>query len=278
MLKITPALIDAFTKNLTEREYSPATISKYAHDARALMEYAPDGIADKAQLVGFRSWLERRGYSGASVNSMLGAVNALLVYIGTDWRLKYVRIQRRTYLPPERELCQTEYERMVRAAENQGDRRLALLVQTLCALGLRVSELKAITVESLASGEASIRNKGKLRTILIPEALAKKLRAYCKERAITTGPVFVTRTGKPLDRSNVWKMLKRLSAAAKVLAKKVFPHNLRHLFARTYYQKFKDIVRLADILGHSSIDTTRIYTMHSGKEERRQLSQLRLIL
>ena len=125
MLKITPALIDAFAKNLTEREYSPATISKYAHDARALMEYAPDGIADKAQLVGFRAWLERRGYSGASVNSMLGAVNALLVYIGTDWRLKYVRVQRRTYLPPERELSQTEYERMVRAAENQGDRRFA---------------------------------------------------------------------------------------------------------------------------------------------------------
>ena len=151
-------------------------------------------------------------------------------------------------------------------------------MQTLCALGLRVSELKAITVESLASGEASIQNNGKLRTILIPDALAKKLRAYCKERAITTGPVFVTRTGKTLDRSNVWKMLKRLADAAKVLAKKVFPHNLRHLFARTHYRKFKDIVRLADILGHSSIDTTRIYTMHSGKEERRQLGQLRLIL
>ena len=232
MLRITPALIDTFAKNLTEREYSPATISKYAHDARALMEYAPDGITDKAQLVGFRSWLEQRGYSGASVNSMLGAVNALLVYIGTDWRLKYVRVQRRAFLPPDRELSQTEYERMVRVAEQQGDRRLSLLVQTLCALGLRVSELKAITVESLASGEASIRNKGKLRTILIPDALAKK----------------------------------------------VFPHNLRHLFARTHYRKFKDIVRLADILGHSSIDATRIYTMHSGKEERRQLGQLRLIL
>ena len=125
MLKITPALIDAFIKNLTEQEYSPATISKYAHDARALMEYAPDGITDKAQLVGFRSWLEQRGYSGASVNSMLGAVNAFLAYIGTDWRLKYVRVQRRAFLPPDRELSQTEYESMVRAAENQGDRRFA---------------------------------------------------------------------------------------------------------------------------------------------------------
>ena len=278
MLKITPALIDAFIKNLTEQEYSPATISKYAHDARALMEYAPDGITDKAQLVGFRSWLEQRGYSGASVNSMLGAVNALLVYIGTDWRLKYVRVQRRAFLPPDRELSLTEYERMVHTAEQQGDRRLALLVQTLCALGLRISELKAVTVESLAAGEASIQNKGKLRTILIPDALCKKLRAWCGERGISEGCVFVTRSGRALDRSNVWKMLKRLANAARVLAKKVFPHNLRHLFARTHYAKFKDIVRLADILGHSSIDTTRIYTMHSGKEERRQLGQLRLIL
>ena len=278
MLKITPALIDAFIKNLTEQEYSPATISKYAHDARALMEYAPDGITDKAQLVGFRSWLEQRGYSGASVNSMLGAVNALLVYIGTDWRLKYVRVQRRAFLPPDRELSLTEYERMVHTAEQQGDRRLALLVQTLCALGLRISELKAVTVESLAAGEASIQNKGKLRTILIPDALCKKLRAWCGERGISEGCVFVTRSGRALDRSNVWKMLMRLANAARVLAKKVFPHNLRHLFARTHYAKFKDIVRLADILGHSSIDTTRIYTMRSGKEERRQLGQLRLIL
>ena len=167
---------------------------------------------------------------------------------------------------------------MVRAARDNGNERLALMVQTLCALGLRVSELKAITVESLERGEATIQNKGKLRTILVPHALAKKLADYCERRGIVSGSVFVTRTGKPLDRSNVWKMLKKLAEAAKVLAKKVFPHNLRHLFARTHYAKFKDIVRLADILGHSSIETTRIYTARSGKEERRQLGQLRLIL
>lgn len=278
MLKITPALIDAFIKNLTEQEYSPATISKYAHDARALMEYAPDGITDKAQLVGFRSWLEQRGYSGASVNSMLGAVNRFLAFLGSDWRLRYVRVQRRAFLPADRELSQQEYKRLVSAALNRGDKRLALIVQTLCALGLRISELKAVTVESLAAGEASIQNKGKLRTILIPDALCKKLRAWCGERGISEGCVFVTRTGRALDRSNVWKMLKRLAEAARVLKKKVFPHNLRHLFARTHYERFKDIVRLADILGHSSIDTTRIYTARSGKEERRQLGQLRLIL
>ena len=278
MLFISAADIQNFNASLTEREYSPATISKYAHDLRLLMDYAPDGIADKAALVGFRAYLTERGYCPSSVNSILGAVNLFLAFLGSDWRLRYLRVQRKTFLPADRELSKKEYERMARTAEQGGNTRLSLLVQTLCALGLRVSELKAITVESLERGEATIQNKGKLRTILIPHALAKKLADYCERRGITSGSVFVTRTGKPLDRSNIWKMLKKLAEAAKVLAKKVFPHNLRHLFARTHYAKFKDIVRLADILGHSSIDTTRIYTARSGKEERRQLGQLRLVL
>ena len=275
---MTAATVEAFLKTLKEREYSPATIEKYARDVRALLRYAPEGIADKEQLNGFRAYLEARGYSGASVNSMLGAVNCYLAFLGSDWRLRYVRVQRRAFLPADRELSRQEYERLISAALRQGDKRLALIVQTLCALGLRISELKAVTVESLAAGEASIQNKGKLRTILIPDALCRKLRDWCVERGIHEGCVFVTRSGRALDRSNVWKMLKRLAEAARVLKKKVFPHNLRHLFARTHYAKFKDIVRLADILGHSSIDTTRIYTMRSGKEERRQLGQLRLIL
>lgn len=278
MLIITEATINAFASFLAEREYAAATISKYVHDLRLLMDYAPDGIPDRAALVGFRAYLEQRGYSDASVNSMLGAVNLFLAFLDSDWRLKYVRVQRKTFLPADKELTQAEYERMVRAAENDGNERLALLVQTLCALGIRVSELRAVTVESLRTGEAHIQNKGKLRTILLPDALCRKLAAYCKRRGIVSGSVFVTRTGRPLDRSNVWKMLKKLAALAKVLAKKVFPHNLRHLFARTHYQKFKDVVRLADILGHSSVDTTRIYTARSGKEERRQLGQLRLVL
>ena len=278
MLIITDAEARRFTDSLSEREYSPATINKYAHDLRLLMDYAPDGIPDKAALVGFRAYLTERGYAPTSVNSILGAVNLFLSFLGSDWRLKYLRVQRKTFLPADRELSHKEYERMAHTAEQRGDTRLALLVQTLCALGLRVSELKAITVESLTSGEATIENKSKLRTILIPVPLAKKLQSYCAARGITSGSVFVTRTGRPLDRSNIWKMLKKLAEAARVAAKKVFPHNLRHLFARTHYAKFKDIVRLADILGHSSIDTTRIYTARSGKEERRQLGQLRLIL
>ena len=278
MLVITDAEARRFTDSLAEREYSPATISKYAHDLRLLMDYAPGGIPHKAALVGFRAYLMERGYCPTSVNSILGAVNLFLAFLGSDWRLKYLRVQRKTFLPADKELSQREYERMAHTAEQRGDTRLSLLVQTLCALGLRVSELKAITVESLQSGEATIQNKGKLRTILIPHALAKKLADYCERRGIVSGSVFVTRTGKPLDRSNIWKMLKRLAEAAKVLSKKVFPHNLRHLFARTHYAKFKDIVRLADILGHSSIETTRIYTARSGQEERRQLGQLRLVL
>ena len=278
MLVITDAVARRFTDSLAEREYSPTTINKYAHDLRLLMDYAPDGIPDKAALVGFRAYLTERGYAPSSVNSILGAVNLFLSFLGSDWRLKYLRVQRKTFLPADKELSHKEYERMVRAAENDGNERLALLVQTLCALGLRVSELKAVTVESLERGEATIENKGKLRTILIPHALAKKLADYCERRGIVSGSVFVTRTGKPLDRSNIWKMLKKLAEAARVAAKKVFPHNLRHLFARVFYGIEKDIVKLADILGHSSIETTRIYTARSGKEERRQLGQLRLVL
>lgn len=278
MLTMTHTDLSAFRISLIEREYSAATITKYVHDARLLLDYGRGDIPDKAALCEFRAHLEALGYSGASINSMLGAVNLFLDFLGSDWRLKYVRVQRRTFLPADRELSQAEYERMVRTAETQGDERLALLTQTICSMGLRVSELKAITVESLKAGEAHIRNKGKLRTILIPDALAKKLTAYCKRRGIESGSVFVTRTGRPLDRSNVWKMLKKLAARSRVLAKKVFPHNLRHLFARIHYKRFKDIVRLADVLGHSSVDTTRIYTAQSGREERRQLGQLRLIL
>ena len=278
MLIIDQNQINLFRAWLEEQEYSPATAQKYIHDVRVLAEYAKGEIRDRTHLNGFKKQLEAAKYSGSSINSMLGAVNCFLAFLGCDWKLRYVKVQRQTFLAEYMELTRREYERLTQAAENRGDRRLVMLLQTLCALGIRVSELGAITVESLDAGEAVIKNKGKLRRILIPNGLVAKLKAYCKEKGIERGPIFVTRTGKPLDRSNIWKMLKKLAALAKVAAKKVFPHNLRHLFARAYYQKFKDVVRLADILGHSSIDTTRIYTARSGNEERRQLDQLRLIL
>ena len=278
MLIITETDLQNFRAHLADLERSGATISKYLHDARALMEFAPEGIADKAQLNGFRSWLEEKGLCASSINSMFGAVNQLFAFLGSGLRLRYVKVQRQIYLPADRELTKKEYERLVRAARRKGDERLALLVQTLCAVGLRVSELRAITVESLKTGVAEIAGKGKRRTIQIPQSLVDVLIPYCRERGIESGPVFVTRTGKPMDRSNIWKMLKKLAEAAKVSATKVFPHNLRHLFARTHYKKFKDLAGLADLMGHSSINTTRIYTATSGREERRQLDSLRLVL
>ena len=278
MFKITEQDMAAFRKYLKEQEYSHATIQKYIHDVRLLLEYSGGEIRDRNHLNGFRGYLEQKKYTGSSINSMLGAVNKFLLFLGQDCKLRYLKVQRRNFVAEDRVLAQEEYERLAQAAEANGDRRLAMLLQTLCALGIRVSELSAITVESLNKGEAVIRNKGKQRTILISRVLEKKLRKYCADRGLEKGPIFVTRTGRPLDRSNIWKMLKKLAELAKVAIEKVFPHNLRHLFARTYYNMYKDVVRLADILGHSSIDTTRIYTAQSGHEERRQLDRLRLVL
>lgn len=278
MLIITEAVLLSFCTYLMGRAYSKNTISKYLHDARVLMAYAPEGIADRAHLAGFPAYLEEKGYRTASINSMLGAVNVLLRFLGSDWQLQYCKVQSSPFLPPEKELSRGEYEDMVRAAERQGNERLALLAQTLGATGIRISELSAITAESLKAGEATIQNKGKCRTILLPDELIEKLTAYCAERRITAGPVFITRTGKPMDRSNIWKMFKKLAETAKVLAKKVFPHNFRHLFARIHYEMHKDLAHLADLLGHSSVNTTRIYTARSSAEERRQLGQLGLVL
>lgn len=277
MYQITDRELAAFRSYLDEREYSRATVQKYMHDVRVLCEYTDGALKDRAHLNGFREHLERKQYTARSVNSMLGAVNCFLGFLGCPWTLRYMKVQRQNFRTESRELDCAEYERMAKTAMERGMCKAALLLQTLCALGIRVSELSAITVESLAAGEAVIRNKGKLRTILIPEKLAAKLRAYCEETGIEQGAIFVTRTGKPLDRSNIWKLFKKLAAMAGVSAKKAFPHNLRHLFARVHYNTFKDVVRLADILGHSSIDTTRIYTAQSGREERKQLDRLNLV-
>ena len=267
-----------FRRYLEEQECSPATVKKYAHDAHMLYDYTGGQIADKAQLTGYKNYLLQKGYSSRTINTMLGAANKFLGFMGAGWKLRYEKIQRQNFTTEDRSLSREEYEHLVSAAREKGNNRLALLILTLCSLGIRVSELKAITVESVRRGEAVIRNKGKIRVILIPDELGEQLSRYCQDRNIVSGCVFITRTGKPLDRSNIWKMMKRLSRSADVPKEKVFPHNLRHLFARLYYKKYQDIVRLADILGHSSIDTTRIYTCHSGREERRQMSELRLVI
>ena len=271
--------ITSFRAYLYERESSEATVSKYLRDVEQLRAFCGECVEDKSTLITFKQDLQRRGYAASSINSMLAAVNRFLEFAGRpEWKLRFLKVQRTTFADGKRELTQREYERLLGAARKMRDERLALLVQTICATGIRVSELRAITVESLRSGQAEIHNKGRIRVILLPRKLCRELESYCRRREIHNGQVFVTRTGNSLDRSNIWKSMKRLAALAKVELGKVFPHNLRHLFARTYYKAYKDIVRLADILGHASIDTTRIYTSRTGAEQQRQIERLPLLI
>ena len=279
MFQIEREGLEGFRAYLLERECSGATVAKYMRDVGLLAAFCGGKVADKGTLIAFKEWLQAKGYAASSVNSMLAAVNAYLVCAGHPaWKLRYLKVQRMNFAAKERELTQTEYRRLVETAEGMGNGRLAMLVQTICATGIRVSEVRAITVESLLAGQAEIRNKGRIRVILLPKKLCGALLKYCRKRGITKGQVFVTRSGRPMDRSNIWKMMKRLGELARVSAAKVFPHNLRHLFARTYYKTYKDIVRLADILGHASVDTTRIYTTRTGKEQQRQIERLPLLL
>ncbi len=277
-LQLSPEKTNEFASHLALQERSTGTIQKYRRDLEKLRRFAGEEITDKTTLIAFKEYLIRLGYADVSINSFLAAVNQYLKYMGfAAWQLRFIKIQRQTFRSVEKELNTQEYRRLVQTARQQGNRRLALLVQTIAATGIRVSELRGITVEAARKGQAQIRMKGKTRQILLPRVLCNKLLSYCEKKRIHTGQIFITRTGKPLDRGNIWQMLKKLALTAKVKAQKVFPHNLRHLFAVTYYKKYKDVVRLADILGHSSIDTTRIYTARSGSEQQRQIEELRLV-
>lgn len=275
---LTLEMIQQYAVHLQEQERAGATIQKYLHDLTALRDFLDGGELTKAALI---EWKKRliEAHAPASVNSMLAAVNGFLSYMG--WReltVKLLKIQKSPFTDERRELTREEYARLVRAAEREGNQRLSLIIQTICATGIRVSELKFITAEAVKTGRAEIFNKGKRRPVFLPEKLRRALKKYLQAQKITAGAVFVTRNGKPVDRSNIWRDMKRLCESAGVEPGKVFPHNLRHLFARTYYALEKDIVRLADILGHSSIDTTRVYTMESGYTHRRQLERMRLVI
>lgn len=263
-----------FKSELYKKERSRATAEKYIRDVKAFLSETKYPIT-KESVLKYKEYL-CENYLPRSVNSMLSAVNAYLDFIGKgDCKVKAVKVQKRTFSDSEKELSRNEYERLLEAAKSKP--RLYFILQTICSTGIRVSELKFITVEALRRGYAEIDLKGKNRTILIPNKLCKALLKYAKAKKIGNGSVFVTKTGKPLDRSNIWADMKKLCKKACVDKKKVFPHNLRHLFARVYYSKEKDIVRLADILGHSSINTTRIYTMESGDIHRRQIEMLGLL-
>lgn len=253
------------------------TVGKYLRDARAFMAFAAGRSVDKALVAAYKQRLLEQGYAARSVNSMLAGLNSLFGFLGwQDCRVRNVRVQRRIYCAEERELTKAEYLRLLEAARR--DRRLYLLLETICGTGIRVSELAYFTVEAVAQGEIAVRCKNKTRSILIPGRLRKSLLAYARQSGIASGPVFRTRSGRALDRSGVWAQMKALCAPARVRKTKVFPHNLRKLFARTFYTIEKDIAKLADILGHSSIDTTRIYIMTSGHEHRRKIDRLGLVV
>ena len=265
---------------LTHREYSPATIQKYTKAlARFFADTGAGDTPDRETVAAWRDSLVRRGYTPATVNAMLAAVNDYQESIDNPaGKAKPLKRQRKIFADPGRELSRAEYFRLLNAARSTGNKRSQLLLETICSTGIRVSELQFITAEAVRRHKASIRCKGKCREILLPAELCHRLARWCQKRHIHNGPVFLSRQGKPLCRVTVWKLLKALCSRANVAWKKVFPHNLRHLFARTFYDLEKNISKLADLLGHSSIETTRIYIMESGAEHERLLNKMHLLL
>ena len=267
-----------FAAYLRTEERSEGTIEKYMRDVRKFFCWLADKSLEKAQVSAWRAQLLSDGYAPETVNSMIVALNRFLDFIGcSDCRVRTLRIQRKLFRRQERELTRAEYERMVQTAERKGQQRLALLLEAIAATGIRVSEVKYLTVEAARAGRAEIALKGKIRVILLPNKLCRKLLKYAKKQKTVSGEIFLTRNGKSLSRRQIWSEMKHLCKFAGVEASKVFPHNLRHLFATVFYQACKDIAKLADVLGHSSIETTRIYLVTSGTEHARQLAHLRLI-
>lgn len=271
-------VVSGFARALAQRGRSDATIAKYACEAAALIAYLSGEEPTPALLCAYRAQLIAR-HKPRTVNVKLAAVNAYLRYAGReDCRQRYLTVQRRAFIEDARELTQQEYRRLADAARRLSNERLHLLIQTVCATGIRVSELRFVTVESARAGRAEVAMKGKVRTILLPGKLRRVLLAYASRRGIASGVIFRTRSGRPLDRSNIWRDMKRLAGDARVAGSKIFPHNLRHLFARTYYQAEKNLAHLADILGHSSVETTRIYVAASSREHERALERMGLLI
>ena len=272
-------LLEEFRHALELEEKSPATVRKYLHDVQVFLRYL-DGeeTVCKEKLIAYKEWLMGR-YAVTSANSMLTAANRFLRFAGAaDCCVKLFRLQYHTFCDNRAELSRAEYGRMLRAAEERGNRRLYFILQTLCATGIRIGELSSITVEALRQGTAVACNKGKSRAILLPKGLCGLLLAYAREQRIASGPVFVTRGGRPVDRSNVWREMQSLCKRAQIPPQKGYPHSLRHLFARTFYEKEKDIMHLADILGHHNVNTTRIYVLSDGEVHRAQIEDLDLFV
>ncbi len=276
--QLNQGIIREFEAYLLSEERSAATVEKYLRDLRVFYAFMEDKDLTKAAVLEYKNSLLIK-YAVTSANSMLAAVNAFFRYLGYyDLCVKQYKIQRSAFCPEEKELTKAEYMRLVEAAKRKGNERLSLIIQTICGSGIRVSELQYITVEAVKRGEAFVNCKGKNRRIFIVAELKKKLLRYIKEQKITSGAVFVTKNGKPVSRHNIWRDMKALCKDAGVSPSKVFPHNLRHLFARTFYGIEKDIAKLADILGHTSINTTRIYIVTTATEHKRKMENMRLII
>lgn len=275
---ITEKMIAEFKEHLILEERSVATIQKYIRDVKAFTAYAQNSAISKEIVIAYKKYLQEN-YAVRSVNSMLASLNSFFAFLGWhDLKVKALKLQQQVFCPEEKELTKGEYTRLCRAAVRKHNERLNLILQTICGTGIRVSELQYITVEAVEHGEAVVNCKAKTRSVFIVKELRQKLLRYAAEQNIQSGMIFVTRTGKPISRTNIWREMKALCAEANVNPEKVFPHNLRHLFARVFYGIEKDIAKLADILGHSSINTTRIYIISTGIEHRRRMENMHLIL
>ena len=275
---LDPKQMQEFEFYLRNEERSVATIEKYMRDVRFFASFVCDAEIDKQKVLDYKGKLGET-YAVSSANSMIAAMNCFLRFCGWhDLCVKQFKMQRQVYCSEEKELTRAEYIRLLEAANAKHNERLNLIIQTICGTGIRVSELQYITVEALGKGEAVVNCKGKNRRIFIVPELKKKLLRYVKEQGISTGTVFVTRGGNLVSRHSIWKDMKELCEQANVSPSKVFPHNLRHLFARTFYGIEKDIAKLADILGHASINTTRIYIVTTGAEHKRKMEHMRLII
>lgn len=275
---ITRKKIENFRKYLREEEKSDNTIEKYIRDVSAFSAFC-EGSITKDTVISYKQSLINGEYAVRSINSMLASINSLFSFLGWyELRVKSLKVQQQVFCPEEKELTKAEYERLCRTAERKQNERLCLILQTICGTGIRASELQFITVEAVRKGEAIVSLKGKTRSIFIVRDLQKKLLRYISEQKITAGAIFITRSGKPMNRTNIWREMKKLCIEAEVNPEKVFPHNLRHLFARVFYGIEKDIAKLADILGHSSINTTRTYIISTGTEHRQRMERMRLII
>ena len=275
---ITMNQINAFAAYLRDEEREASTIEKYLRDVRAFLAWANGRAINKALAAAWKENLKAEGYQPETINSKLSALNKFLAFLGhPECRVKYLKIQHRLFRRTDRELTKEEYEKLLDTAGDLGKDRLALLMEAICATGIRVSEVKYITVEAAQAGRTDVSLKGKIRTILIPGKLCRKLLKYAKKQKTVSGEIFLTRNGKGLSRRQIWAEMKGLCKKAGVAPSKVFPHNLRHLFARTFYRIYKDVAKLADVLGHSSIETTRIYLISTGAEHAQKLERMGLI-